>query len=145
MGHWKSGVAVGAALLAAAGSAAGNEATADQRSTARIYARIEAPLANRDQKAYCEAFLGNEDYLGYVKRACEFGVKAGVRKPEQCGAQAVAAEAAADGGKCLEMDRASFDATVAKQGEGRARFVKSMAEQGIDGDRLIAEERAKLK
>lgn len=143
--NWNHGMLACVALLAVAGPAVGNEVTADQRAAARIYARIENPLASRDQKAYCEAFHGTEDYRGYVGRACEFGVKMGVRKPEQCTAQAVAAEAEADRKKCLAMDRASFDATVAKQGEIRANFVKSMAERGIDGDKLIAEERGKLK
>lgn len=119
------------------------EISADQRLAARIYAQIDAPLANRDQRAYCSAFYGTTDYRGYVGRACEFGVKMGTHKPEQCTVQAVAAKAEIDHKKCLEMDSAAFDAAIAKHGEVRSKFIKEVAESGIDGNKLIAEERAK--
>lgn len=143
--NWSFQMATCVVCIALTEPAISAEPTADQRSAARIQARIEFPLANRNQKAYCDAFYGTEDYLAHVRRACEAGVKVGVRKVEQCTVQAAAADAKADLKKCLEMDKVAFDATVAKHSEVRTKFVKTMADLGIDGDKLIAEERAKIK
>lgn len=132
-----------AALMAS--YAFGKEPTDEQRYAARLYARFEAPLASRNQNAYCAAFYGTEDYRIYHARACDMGIKVGVRKPEDCTAKAVNDQAEERHRKCLAQSSAEFDATIDKHKEGRAGFVERMAGEGIDGEKLIAEERAKLK
>lgn len=143
--NWSIHLATASIVALMTGYAFGKEPTDEQRYAARLYARVEAPLASRNQKAYCEAFYGTEDYRGYRARACETGIKVGVRKPEECTAKAVDERIKEDRKKCLAQNKAEFDATIDKHTEGRAGFVGRMAENGIDGEKLIAEERAKLK
>ena len=123
----------------------GKEPTDDQRDVARLHARIEAPLASRNQKAYCEAFYGTEDYRRFRTRDCETGIKLGRRKPEECTSKAVDERVADEHKKCMAQGSAEFEATIDRHKEGRSGFVRRIAGQGIDGEKLIAEERAKLR
>lgn len=132
-------------FFALTGLAVGADPTADQQTTARIQARVEAPIAARNLKGYCKAFLDNDDYRGYATRACEAGVKVGIRKPEQCTSKAVAIQTKEDQKKCLKMEDEAFDATISKHRETKAKFIEEMAAQGLDGEKLIAAEREKLR
>jgi hypothetical protein len=134
---------VAAALLPGHASAQG--AGAEERDAARLFASIEAPLAARNQPVYCDSFIGGADFKAYVTRACQHGVKAGVRKPEQCTTEVIAQELQADLKKCHAMDAAAFGERITRHGEARTRFLQEMSRRGVDGEKLIAEERGKLK
>jgi hypothetical protein len=127
------------------GHASAQEVGAEERDAARLFASIEAPLAARNQPLYCDSFIGGADFKAYATRACQHGVKVGVRKPEQCTAEVISKEVQADLKECHAMDAAAFSDRIAKHGEARSRFVQEMGKRGVDGEKLIAEERGKLK
>jgi hypothetical protein len=57
----------------------------------------------------------------------------------------VAQQIKADTDKCLTMPAGEFEETVQRGGEASKAFVKQAASESVDGEKLLREERAKLK
>ena len=121
-------------------TAFGADITDDMRLMARVYATLEA----RNQKAYCSAMHGVA-YVDYLNKVCQSAVQNKVKKSDECSQERIAQEVKADTGKCLAMPPAEFEKTALRGDEGSKGFVKKMAEQGVDGKKLLQDERAKLK
>jgi hypothetical protein len=116
-------------------SSPGAEPTPDMRDLARMYVSLEA----RDLKSYCAQML-TPTYAGYIGRVCEYSVKNRLKRAEDCTAENIAKQAKADEQECLAMKPAEFEEKIKRGVEGKAAFLKAMAEQGIDGARLLQEE-----
>ena len=101
-------------------------------------------LEARDLKGYCTAMHGAQ-YAGYLGRVWQSGVQNKVKKPEACTQDSIAQQVKADAVKCLVMPPAEFDKAVARGAEGSKAFVKQAASQGVDGEKLLKEERAKRR
>ena len=125
--------------------AQGAEPDADMRAGARLLVSLEGPMAKRDLKSYCAARNGSPEYAGYVMRACQAFVKNNLKKTEDCSEAAVGQEIRKDTDRCLAMSDGEFDKEMLTQRRGRENFTKRMKENGIDGEKLLQEERAKLR
>ena len=125
--------------------AQGAEPDADMRAGARLLVSLEEPMAKRDLKSYCAARNGSPEYAGYVMRACQAFVKNNLKKAEDCSEAAVGQEIRKDTDRCLAMSDGEFDKEMLIQRRGRENFTKRMKENGIDGEKLLQEERAKLR
>ena len=121
------------------------EPTADMRSTARTLASLERPLEKRDLNGYCTTMHSDPAYTGYVTRACQNYVKNNMKKAEDCSDANIKQEVKKDSDRCLATSPDEFIKTVAQWRTARAEFVKNTGAKGIDSEKLIAEERAKLK
>ncbi len=133
------------AAALAASPALGEEPSEEMRQGASIIARVEALLAKDDLKGFCAAVHKSPAYAGYASRACQAGVKANVRQAEECTEARIALQVAADHEECVAMPPEAFAQRKQDFGEGRARFLQDLAARGVDGEKLIAEERAKLR
>lgn len=129
-----------AGMLLATGPAASAETTEEMRTFARMFTSLEA----RDLKGYCTAMHGPQ-YAGYLGRVCQSSVQNKMKKPEECSPDSIAQQARAEAAKCLAMPPAEFDKAVARGVEGSKAFVKQMASQGVDGEKLLKEERARRR
>jgi len=118
----------------------GAEPTEAMRTFARMFAALEA----RDLKGYCTAMHG-ASYAGYLERVCQSAVQNRVKKAEDCSPENIAQQTKSDTGQCLLMPAAEFEKTVLRGREGGQAFLKEMAAQGIDGEKLLQEERAKIR
>jgi hypothetical protein len=125
--------------------AAAAEPDAEARATARLILSVERPLAERDVKNYCAAVYGTPDYAGFVMRACQAGVKSTAKKPEDCSEANIKQVVKNDVDRCLGMTAEQFDATVKRWAGMRGGFLKDMAAKGVDGEKVLKEERAKLR
>lgn len=119
--------------------------TADMREAAGTIASVQGPLEKRDLKNYCTVIHGSAEYAGYVSRACQHAVKVRVKQPADCTETNVRKEIDADLGRCLAMSAAEFEQTALKWREMLDVFLKDMQSKGVDGEKLIAEERGKLR
>jgi len=116
----------------------GAEPTEDMRTFARMFATLEA----RDHKGYCAAMHGAA-YAGYLNRVCQSAVQNNLKKPEDCSPEHMTRQLKVDSDKCLAMPAAEFEKTALRGREGSKTFVKQMSAQGVDGEKLLQEERAK--
>lgn len=119
--------------------ALGAEPTEDMRTFARMFATLEA----RDHKGYCAAMHG-APYVGYLNRVCQSAVQNKLKKPEDCSPEHMTRQLKLDADKCLAMPAAEFEKTAFRGREGSKALVKQMTAQGIDGEKLLQEERAKI-
>lgn len=127
-------------MLLATGPATSAEPTEEMRTFARMFTSLEA----RDLKGYCTAMHG-APYAGYVGRVCQSAVQNKVKKPEECSEDSIAQQVKADAAKCLAMPPDEFDKAVARGAEGSKAFLQRAASQGVDGEKLLKDERAKRR
>jgi hypothetical protein len=113
--------------------------TKDMRTFARMFAMLEA----RDHKGYCAAMHGDA-YVGYLNRVCQSAVQNRLKKPEDCSSENIARQLKADADKCLAMPATEFNQAVLRGREGSKAFVEQMTAQGVDGEKLLREEQAKM-
>lgn len=118
----------------------GAEPTEDMRTFARMFAALEA----RDVKGYCAAMHG-ASYTGYLNRVCQSAVQNKTKKPEDCLQESIAQQVKIDSQKCLVMPAAEFEITVQRFPVAREKFIKDVKAKGIDGEKLLQEERVKLR
>lgn len=120
--------------------ALGAEPIEEMRTFARMFTSLEA----RDLKGYCTAMHGAQ-YAGYLGRVCQSAVQNRLKKQEDCSQEQLAQQVKADAAKCLAMPLADFDKAVARGAEGSKAFVKQAASLGMDGEKLLNDERAKRR
>ena len=111
----------------------------------RSFARMSVLVETRDQKGFCAAMVADPSYVGYVNRACQFAVKNKLKKPEDCSPENIAREISADSDQCLTMSAAEFKKSTEKWPKLREEFIKDAMAKGIDGEKLLQEERAKIR
>ena len=140
-----AGAILSAGMMFVATQAMGQDQNAEARSAAKMLAGLERPLEKRDIKGYCTALQADPDYVGYVTRVCQFSVKNKLKKPEDCSDANIKQEMKKDFDVCLAMPSEEFEKTVLKWREAQASFVRDMKAKGIDGEKLLQEERAKLR
>lgn len=129
------------ASLAVATPLSGAEPSEEMRTFARILAALEA----RNLKGYCTAMHGTPAYSGYLSRACQSGVQNNVRKPEECVPEGIARQVRTDLEKCLAMPADEFEKQVQRGGEASKAFVKQATSESVDGEKLLQDERVKLR
>ena len=127
-------------MLLATPPALGAEPTEDMRAFARMFAALEA----RDLKGYCTA-MHDAPYAGYLTRVCQSAVQNKLKKPEDCSQESIAQQVRNDNQQCLAMPTAEFEKTAQRYPEAREKFLKEATAKGIDGDKLLQEERAKIR
>ena len=134
-----------ASLLFPASGVWGAEPDDEMRKGAKLIASVEVPMAKRDLKGYCAATRGAPEYPGYVARACQLFVKNNLKKAEDCSDANIKQEIAKDNASCLGMSTGDFDKEMAAQRKGWERILGLMKDKGVDTDKLMKEERAKLR
>lgn len=132
-------------MLFAASGAWGADPDDEMRRAARLIAGAEGPMAKRDLKGYCVATRGSPEYPGYVARACQMFVKNKLKNAEDCSDANLKKEVAKDNAACLAMSTGDFEKEMATQRKGWERTLGQMKEKGVDTDRLLKEERAKIR
>lgn len=118
----------------------GAEPTEEMRTFARMFATLEAG----DLKGYCAA-MHDAPYAGYLNRVCESAVQNKLKKAEDCSQENIARQVKTDAEQCLAMPAAEFEKKVQRGAEASQSFVRQTAAQGIDGEKLLQEERARLR
>lgn len=118
--------------------------SADPTEEMRTFARMFTSLEARDLKGYCTAMHGAQ-YAGYLGRVCQSAVQNRLKKQEDCSQEQISQQAETDAAKCLAMPPADFDKAVARGGAGSKAFVKQAASLGMDGEKLLNDERAKRR
>ena len=127
-------------MLIATRPALSAEITEEMRNFARMFTSLEA----RDLKGYCTVMHGSE-YAAYLGRVCQSAVQNRLKKPEECSQDSIAQQAKAEAAKCLAMPPDEFEKAVARGAEGSKAFVKLMASHGVDGEKLMKDEREKRR
>ena len=113
---------------------------AEPTETMRTFARMFATLEARDLKGYCTAMHGAA-YTSYLERVCQSAVQNRVKNPEDCSPENIAQQIKSDHEQCMAMPAAEFEKTMLRGREGGQAFLKELAAQGIDGEKLLQEER----
>lgn len=126
-------------------TAAAQGESAEIRESARMMARVDHSVRNKDLKGYCAATVGAPGYAGYVERACQFGMKNKMKMPQDCTPEKVSAQVTADRAQCLAMSPEKFDEAASQQRQRRAQWIKMVNAQGVDAGKLLEEEFARLK
>jgi hypothetical protein len=132
-------------MLLVAPGVLGAEPDEEMRKAAKFIASLEGPMANRDLKGYCAATRGSPDYLGYLVRACQMSVKNNLKKAEDCSDASIKQYVVKDNASCLALSTDDFDKEMATQRNGWERILGSMKQKGVDTDKIMKEERAKVK
>jgi len=132
--------AVLAALSLATTHAMGAEPTEDMRALAAMLAALDA----QDQNAYCKTMQA-EPYAGYLGRVCQSAVQNKLKKAEDCSSEHIAQQAKSDNQQCKKMTRADFDKIALRSREAVKTFIEQARAQGVDGEKLLQSERAKLR
>ncbi len=128
-------------MLLATTSAQGAEPTEDMRTMARMLAALEA----RDLNGYCADIHDAPPYAGYLSRVCQYAVQNKLKQPEDCSPGNITLQIQADRKACLAMTPEEFEKTALRWREGIDSFIKGMAAQDIDGEKLLQEERARKR
>ena len=139
-----AGAIVLSGLALCALSALGADLSEVMRVQARILAGQEIPLAKRDLKGYCNATYGSPDYAAYAAGVCQMWVKNSGRKAEECAEANVRQAIRKDIERCMAMSEGEFDKQILIHARLREEFIRNMQEEGLDGEKLLQEERAKL-
>lgn len=68
-----------------------------------------------------------------------------MKKPEDCTEANIQQEIWKDIDRCLAMSDDDFDKQILNQRKARAEFIAKMKEEGMDGEKLLQDELAKLR
>lgn len=117
--------------------ALGEEVTDEMRTFGLMVASLEA----RDLKNYCATMTHAPAYAGYVNRVCQYEIKNRMKKPEDCTPEKIADQIKADNVRCLAMPAAEFEKAALRSAETGKVFIRKLAEKGVDGEKLLREER----
>lgn len=120
------------------------ELTEDMRASARTLAGQEIAIAKHDLKGFCTATYGSPEYASYTARACHFWLKNNMKKPDDCTEANIQQEIRKGIGHCLEMSGSDFDKQILNQRKEREVFIAKMRKAGMDGEKLLHDELAKL-
>lgn len=134
-----------AGIVVASALAMAVEAPDEMRRAAGVIASVEGPLGKGDVGGYCSAMYGSPDYLGYLARVCEAGVRNKLRKPDDCTPETGKIAAKREMAQCAAMPSGDFEAVKNKWREARGAFVKEASSKGFDGEQLLSEEQAKRR
>lgn len=132
-------------MLFTASGVWGAEPDEEMRKGAKLIASMEGPMAKSDLKGYCAATRGSPDYPGYLMRACEMSVNNKLKKAEACTDSSIKQEVGKDKAICLTMSAADFDKEMAIQRKGWENTLRQMKEKGVDTEKLMSEERVKVR
>ena len=129
-------------LLLAAGvqPAHAAEPTATMRALAQVFVALDA----RDLSGYCGSRL-TAPYGEYLARSCQSAVLNKIKTAEDCSQERISQQARIDAAQCLARPPAEFEKAVAVGEEARIAFLREVTVQGIDGDQLMQDARAKRR
>jgi hypothetical protein len=146
--HRIAGAILSIGMTLAATQAMGADAAAkpdpETRQIARMMAQIEMAMEKRDLKGYCAATSGSPDYTGTVALACLERAEEKRGKLEDCSLPKILSQVKKDRDQCLAMSTEEFQKRISNFPGGRDKWVKSLKQRGVDGDKLLQEERSKL-
>lgn len=117
----------------------GAESTEDLQAMARMFAALEA----RNQKAYCATMQGPA-YTDYLSHVCQSYVANKLKKSEDCRTESVALEVKASAEQCLAMSPDELEKVALRWQDSRKAVFDDMTARGLDGEKLVLEERNKL-
>ncbi len=110
----------------------------------RAFAHLSALVETQDQKGFCTTVVAATSYADYVRRVCQLAIQNKLRKVEDCTPENIAREITTDTNRCLSMSAVEFKKSTAGWAELREDFIRRTKSKGIDGEKLLQEERAKL-
>jgi hypothetical protein len=122
-----------------------DEKPATVRQMAAYIAATSGPVEKRDLKAYCSAVVDRPGVVELFRRQCQEAVKQKAAKADECSTANLRKAVGGALESCNAMPAAEFENQLAEWREGRAEFLSQAKAQGMDGEKLIAEERRKLK
>jgi hypothetical protein len=138
-----------AALSLCAGAARAqmmlDERPATVHQMAAYIAATAGPVEKRDLKAYCKAVVDRPGVVDMFRRQCQEAVRQKAAKPEHCSTDNVKKAVGNALESCNAMPAAEFENQLSDWREGLGEFLSQAKAQGLDGEKLIAEERRKLK
>ena len=108
----------------------------------RMMARLTVIVEAHDLKGYCAEMNATSFTVGLTK-ACQKDVQKNLKQPEDCTPERIAQFIEDDHQKCLAMPAAEFDKVILNGRKVKAELVKQMQDEGVDGEKLFQEERAK--
>jgi len=117
---------------------------AEPTETMRTMARMTVVLEAHDLKGYCTE-MHTAPYAGYLTRVCQLAVQNRLKQPEDCTPEKIAQQVKVDNEQCLAMPFAEFEKKILDGRKVKEALVKQMQEQGVDGEKLLQEERAKRR
>lgn len=117
---------------------------AEPTETMRTMARMTVILEAHDLKGYCTE-MHTAPYAGYLTRVCQSAVQNRLTQPEDCTPEKIAQQVKVDNEQCLAMPPAEFEKKMLDGRKVKETLIKQMQEQGIDGEKLLQEERAKRR
>jgi len=110
----------------------------------RMMARMTVIVEARDLPGYCTEMHAAPFTVGLTK-ACQKDVQNKLKQPADCTPERIAQLIEADHQQCLAMPAAEFEKVVLNGHKVKAELVKQMQEQGMDGEKLLQEERVKRR
>jgi hypothetical protein len=122
-----------------------DEKPATVRQMAAYLAATSGPVEKRDLKAYCKAVVDRPGVVDLFRRQCQEAVKQKAAKAEECSTESLRKAVGNALQECQSMPAAEFENQLAEWREGLGEFLRQAKAQGQDGEKLIAEERRKLK
>ena len=128
-----------AGMSLATDPAFGEESPEDLQAMARLFAALEA----RNQKAYC-ATMQSPAYTDYLSRVCQTNVKNTLKKSEDCAAERVALEVKASAEQCLALSPDELEKVALRWQDSRKAVFEQMTAEGLNGEKLMREERSRL-
>ena len=134
-----------AGLLLATTPALGQDPSVEMRGAARMIAGVERALEKRDPPGYCELLYGGPTYRSYLSRVCEGAIRNNVVEGEVCSDAKIEQEIKKTLDGCLAMTPDALEKTNLGWRAVREKFVKDSGDNGVDGELLLREERAKLR
>ena len=146
---------VGSVLMAgislAVTPAMGVEPDAEMRSAARMvpmlldFAGAERPLEKRDLNGYCTVLYGGPEYVGYLTSICELAIKKDVIDAAACTAEKIRQDVRKSLETCVAMPPEQLEKAIQGWRSLREKFVSDTKTRGVDGEKLLQEEQAKLR
>ncbi|MBX9906221.1 MAG: hypothetical protein K2Y31_17895 [Burkholderiales bacterium] len=133
------------AAIAATPSFVLDDQPATAQQVAAYLVSVERPLQKNDLKGYCSATLGRPGVLQMHARMCQDAVRSKHNKPEDCTEARIKQHAKNGMDECLAMPAGEFAKAQKDFREGLEEFTKDAKAKGVDANKLLAAERAKLK
>lgn len=134
-----------AGLSLAAVPAMGVEPDAEMRSAARMIAGAERPLVKRDLNGYCTVLYGGPEYVGYLTGICELAIKKDVIDAAACTAEKIRQDVRKSLETCVAMPPEQLEKAIQGWRSLREKFISDTKTRGVDGEKLLQEEQAKLR
>jgi hypothetical protein len=117
----------------------------EHRRSAQMIVKMDKAVKDGDLRSYCDALMDNTDYAAFIKDGCRRAAEKQGKGAEGCTDAKIKEEVQAEIRKCLATNDDEFGRLRSGWPERYELMTRKLASETADSQKLLQEERAKLR